>query len=446
MVKRTRDLLAFAMAEAILGGCGRIVGASLGGNGHVRDEGAALSADNDTAVSSRLDIDFIPEVERAALRFLWCSDRIESGSLDPKSLVSVALNGNDSGQGGVGQSGFSPRVAGTDIGISVELMTLLSLVPGQLTSIRIATDGAASGELLTWSERAAKPGKLLANDDFVTLTVNGTAVVDLTANDIGPGASPIFVTAVNGTPLEDGESIVLPTGQTITLLADGTVEITGNGTLDNFSFTYTAAFGRGNAQQSVDAVVVVDTIPCFTRGTRIETERGARPVETLRRGDLVHTRDDGLQPIRWIGRRRVAACGELAPVRIAADTFGQHEALLVSPLHRVLVRNAMAELLFGTHEILVAARDLIDGRRVTRVEGGEVEYLHILFDDHQIVWSEGLETESFLPGPQTAHCFEADIVAEITALFPELDPVTGEGYGQAARPTLKRHEARLLVA
>jgi hypothetical protein len=74
-----------------------------------------------------------------------------------------------------------------------------------------------------------------------------------------------------------------------------------------------------------------------------------------------------------------------------------------------------------------------------------VEYVHILFDRHQVVFSEGLATESFLPGPQTAQSFEAEIVAEICALFPEIDPETGAGYSPAARRTLKRYEARLLM-
>ena len=75
-----------------------------------------------------------------------------------------------------------------------------------------------------------------------------------------------------------------------------------------------------------------------------------------------------------------------------------------------------------------------------------VEYVHLLFDDHQVIWSKGLETESFLPGPQTTHCFEQETVDEIRNIFPELDPSTGAGYGPAARPALKRFEAKLLVA
>jgi hypothetical protein len=69
-----------------------------------------------------------------------------------------------------------------------------------------------------------------------------------------------------------------------------------------------------------------------------------------------------------------------------------------------------------------------------------------MFDRHQVVISEGLETESFLPGPQTARSFAPETLAEICALFPELDPETGQGYSPAARRTLKAHEAQLWMA
>jgi hypothetical protein len=96
--------------------------------------------------------------------------------------------------------------------------------------------------------------------------------------------------------------------------------------------------------------------------------------------------------------------------------------------------------------VLVAARDLVDGRRITIEEAVTVDYFHLLFDRHQVVTTSGLRSESFLVGPQTRHCFDQGAVEEICALFPELDPATGGGYGASARPSLRPFEARLLVA
>ncbi|CAN0604831.1 unnamed protein product, partial [Ectocarpus sp. 12 AP-2014] len=187
-------------------------------------------------------------------------------------------------------------------------------------------------------------------------------------------------------------------GQTVTLNADGTVTLVGDDESEDVAFTYEVASTSG---ETAVGFIIVDTVPCFVSGTHIRTENGKIPVEHLKVGQNVMTRDAGPQPIRWIGKRLLPAEGTMAPVRINAGTFGDHNTLMVSPLHRVLIRNMHADLLFGSSEVLIAARDLIDSRNVCRVEGGMVEYVHILFDDHQVIWSEGLETESFLPGPQT---------------------------------------------
>ena len=112
----------------------------------------------------------------------------------------------------------------------------------------------------------------------------------------------------------------------------------------------------------------------------------------------------------------------------------------------MLIRDSLAELLFGEYEVLVAARDLVNDKSVTVVEGGTVEYFHLLFDQHEVIYSEGLPTESFLPGPQLADSFEEEIAAEIYELFTEIDPATGLGYSPAARRTLKPFEAQLLSA
>ncbi|KUF12003.1 Hint domain-containing protein [Pseudoponticoccus marisrubri] len=181
---------------------------------------------------------------------------------------------------------------------------------------------------------------------------------------------------------------------------------------------------------------------CFARGTLIECPDGPRYIETLRAGDAVTTLDHGPQPIRWIGGTRLEATGPNAPVEIGAGELGNLRALRVSQNHRLLVRGARAELLFGEPEVLVAAKHLVDGKGIRLVEGGTVDYYHFLFDRHEIVFAECCPAESLFLGAQTLDSVEQGARDEIIALFPEL-----QGHGdtlQTARPALRAFEAQAL--
>lgn len=192
---------------------------------------------------------------------------------------------------------------------------------------------------------------------------------------------------------------------------------------------------------------------CFTPGTRIATPDGPRPVETLREGDRVQTKDNGPEEILWIGRRRMSgarlfAMPWLRPVRIRAGALGVErpdQELLVSPGHRMLVRGVVAQALFSTPEVLVAARDLIDHDRIgVDLALREVTYVHLLLPHHQVLWANGIETESFHPASAALSTLaEADRV-RLLALYPGLE-VAPLGYGGFARRNLTSFEAAVLT-
>ncbi|MEQ3624365.1 MAG: Hint domain-containing protein [Celeribacter sp.] len=186
---------------------------------------------------------------------------------------------------------------------------------------------------------------------------------------------------------------------------------------------------------------------CFVAGTLILTAQGERPIETLVPGDMVVTRDHGLAPLRWIGTRRMAVTPAIAPIRITAGALGPNmpeRDLCVSPQHRVLVRGARAEMLFGASEVLVAARHLVDDARVLRdTAAQQVTYVHLMFDAHEVIYTEGLQSESLQAGPVGLASLEPAQRAEVLAIFPELE--MQPGTRPAARPELKRREAALLV-
>ncbi|MBI1418473.1 MAG: hypothetical protein GC146_14745 [Limimaricola sp.] len=140
----------------------------------------------------------------------------------------------------------------------------------------------------------------------------------------------------------------------------------------------------------------------FGRGTRIALASGLQvPVEALKVGDKVLTRDDGARPIRWIGSTTLRAVGSFAPVLIRAGALHNSADLVVSPEQRLFVYQRHDDLGAGRPEVLVKARHLVNGTSVVRQEGGFVDYFQILMDEHQIIFAEGIATESLLIDPRT---------------------------------------------
>lgn len=218
---------------------------------------------------------------------------------------------------------------------------------------------------------------------------------------------------------------------------------------DRQSGTVTFYDESGNVTGTMDFAEIEGVVPCFTAGTLIETPDGPRTVESLRPGDMVLTLDAGPQMLRWVGQRRLGpadlvANPKLWPVEIAADALGQgmpQRDITVSPQHRVLFGGARCELYFGEAEVLVPAIQMV-GRRGIAQKLRPVTYVHLLFDQHQIIQAHGLWSESYQPGERTLDGMPDPQREEILALFPDL---AQPGLYPAARMTLKSFEARVLM-
>lgn len=419
------------------------------------------AAGTNTYDAAYLEATFIPQGDTMTIQIVFASEEYpEFTNSQYQDFVGVWVNGQfvevsvgdgdvDPGNlnSGTSQNLFKDNTNdqfNTEMdGITITLTLTIPVNPGVENTIKIGIADVGDNRYDSTVIIAADSAQtaLIANDDTVNVNPGGSKTVDVLANDTNSTGGTLTITHVNGVPVVAGDIVTLSSGQQVQVNADGTLTVIGDGDTEVQTFTYTVESSTGTNDVGL---VTINSVPCFVAGTPILTDAGERPVESLQVGDMVMTKDEGLQPLRWIGRRRVTATGSHAPIRIAPDTFGEHGELLVSPLHRILIRDAWAELLFAEEEVLVAARDLVNGHSIAPLEGGEVEYVHLLFDRHQVVFSAGLETESFLPGPQLRDSFEAEMVAEICALFPELHPDTGQGYSRAARRTLRSFEGRLL--
>ncbi|WP_435230813.1 Hint domain-containing protein [Pseudopelagicola sp. nBUS_20] len=232
-------------------------------------------------------------------------------------------------------------------------------------------------------------------------------------------------------------------------LTNVTQDIDGNGLDGTVEFLDSAGVVTGSMSfENIEA-----GIPCFTPGTKILTPLGEVCVEKLQPGDSIVTRDNGLQEIRWAGKRHVSGQEllirpNLRPILIKQGAIGPNQPerdMMVSPNHRMLLVSQQAELLFEEREVLIAAKHLthLDGIHVVETVG--VEYIHIMCDNHEVVLADGAWSESFQPGEQSINGICNEQRQEIYELFPELRERDGLESYTSARYTLKRHEAQLIT-
>ncbi|MBP0483557.1 Hint domain-containing protein [Sagittula salina] len=256
-----------------------------------------------------------------------------------------------------------------------------------------------------------------------------------------------------GTADVDGTALKVIGGETGETLGD-TLNISGPATITMTGAEAGTVTWLDGSVLTFSEIETVNHVPCFTPGTRIATERGAVDAAHIAVGDRVLTRDNGYQPVRWVGQKRltghqIAAEPALCPILIRAGALGRgapDRDLLVSAQHRVVMTGAAIELLFGEDEVLVAAQHLA-GRpgieQITPKEG--VTYVHFMFDRHELVLSDGAWTESFQPGDLSLGGLDMPQRRELLRLFPMLAFVEGQQAYGAARTTLRAYQARLLA-
>ena len=216
-----------------------------------------------------------------------------------------------------------------------------------------------------------------------------------------------------------------------------------------------------NVQYTVTSVTTPNSTPysnfstagvtCFTRGVRILTPDGYRPAATIGPGDLVVTRDHGAQPVLQVAHRLfgwpdLVARQMLAPFRVKAGCFGPgvpSRDLLLSRQHRILLIAEAFRASHGEAEVLAPVHALEDGHSVaSEIPALGVEYFHLVLEHHEIVYAEGLASETMLLTSLSRHLAAQ---AQDADLFPKLDRL-GIHHRQPARPILHDRDARALVS
>ncbi|WP_424967057.1 Hint domain-containing protein [Dinoroseobacter sp. S375] len=253
-------------------------------------------------------------------------------------------------------------------------------------------------------------------------TINGSKV---TASYLGDAVGVDFG---DGEQVVEGVTFYLSDGSQIFMATDGTQLEDGEAT------------GSKWVNSSTDVPVSSITAPCFVAGTLIATPEGEVPVEELRAGDLVLTRDHGAQRLLWVGQLTLPGDGAAAPIRFAPEALGGTRPLFVSPQHRMLLQDGRLDLLLAEEEVLAAACHLVNGVSVAPAPRMQVTYVHLLFARHEIVFAEGVPSESFHPGEEGMRAFGPARTESAFETFPDLAAFIA-GYGPCARRVLRAHEA-----
>ena len=209
--------------------------------------------------------------------------------------------------------------------------------------------------------------------------------------------------------------------------------------------TVDAATRHESAQKAIGVI-------CFTPGTMIATPWGPRDVASLMEGDKVQTRDNGSAEILWLGARKVTgarlkAIPELTPVRLRAGSLDDHvpdEGLLVSPDHKMVLQGPRAKALYNAEEVLVTARDLIDDQKILRdYSVKSVTYIHMMLERHEIVFANGVATESFHPSSAALASMGRSDQDRLYDRMPELRGNT-DVFGPYARRVLSESETAIM--
>jgi Hint domain len=204
---------------------------------------------------------------------------------------------------------------------------------------------------------------------------------------------------------------------------------------------------NGVGFDAASPVPVQRCTPCFTPGTMVTTQRGEVPVQHLEAGDRVVTRDNGIQPVRWVGKTQMflqdfQAEPHLLPVFIRQGSLGKgmpERDMMVSPNHRILVANERTSLRYGDREALIAAKHL-SAQGVHTVQSSGTIYIHFICDRHEVVLADGIWTESFQPDDQSLKGIGNAQRLEIYEIFPELKTDAGRAAYGAARHTITAAE------
>ncbi|MCY4333934.1 MAG: Hint domain-containing protein [Litoreibacter sp.] len=192
--------------------------------------------------------------------------------------------------------------------------------------------------------------------------------------------------------------------------------------------------------------ILESTIANVARGAVILTDTGNVPVEDLNPGDMIQTVEFGPLPVRWIGSY-VVLPGSSDPqravtrlVRFSSDAFGLAKPsadLLLSESAHLLLKDAKCQPLYGLDQAYAPARAFEDGAYVFSITpAAPVTVFNLAFDRHATIVANGIEIESFHPGPLVEFMGDNQMRVASMRLFPHIASLQQFGERSTQRLTV----------
>jgi len=325
------------------------------------------------------------------------------------------------GAGGIGQGLTAQSGAGFASGLFIQGTQDVTLAPA--AGQTLVVDGAIG------DQTGSDPGNVYNQPAAGTVVVDGLGTVVLAASNtftggvvLAGGTLDLATAGAAGRgaitfasdPLLQFAVANTPTNEIDHFFVGSTIEIEGFAATHSFyaGSTLTLTNGVGGtvdlhipnlvlADVTIDPVsntfVTTSQVMCFAAGTRLATQDGERPADTLQAGDRVVALDPhgrrSIETVRWVGRRVLDLAAHpdpvlAAPVRIRAGAIAPGipaRDVVVSPDHCVLI-----------DDHLLRAFRLLNGVSVTQEFPRVITYVHIELDQHALLLAEGMPAESYL--------------------------------------------------
>ena len=159
-------------------------------------------------------------------------------------------------------------------------------------------------------------------------------------------------------------------------------------------------------------------------------------------------------PVRWIFAKRwrvaeMRSRPNLMPICISKGALGVNlpaRDLKISQQHRILVKGTIAQRMFGSDEVPVPAKALLSLPGIYVDEPSHaISYYHVMLETHEIIFSEGLRSESLYLGPNAIASIPETVLKNALDVLGLCKENLAKNEIPPARPLAPMKQARRLI-